>query len=142
MNRMYVNPRWRPFFLQRSLGKLKSKMASTVLAKISSLQQTGINCEFRSFGKYCIGKFISNIFSCPRGWGISCYFPQNISPHGGAFVSFCTPYRTNPHLYPRVGGVRVYFDWCIMFMPVSSKSLTASGEANSVCHLLLCDFFC
>ena len=29
-----------------------------------------------------------------------------------------------------------------MFTPVSSKSLTASGEANSVCHLLLCDFFC
>ena len=31
------------------------------------------------------------------------YLSYKISSQGGAFVRFCSLFRTNPHLYPRVG---------------------------------------
>ena len=43
-----------------------------------------------------VGAF--SAISCPTWWGI-CRFLHAI--------------KTNPHLYPGVGGLGVYFDWCI-----------------------------
>ena len=39
------------------------------------------------------------------------------TPHGGAFVAFCRLLKQIPTYIPGWGGgggVRVYFDWCIM----------------------------
>ena len=54
-------------------------------------------------------KLIRNIFSCPRGGAfsaISC-------PSWWGICRFLRAIKTNPHLYPGVGWVGVYFDWCI-----------------------------
>ena len=45
--------------------------------------------------------------SCPAWWGI-CHFLRAI--------------KTNPHLYPGVGWVGVYFDWCITVRTSNSVS--------------------
>ena len=54
-------------------------------------------------------KLIRNIFSCPRGGAfsaISC-------PSWWGICRFLRAIKTNPHLYPGVGWVGVYFDCCI-----------------------------
>ena len=57
--------------------------------------------------------------SCPAWWGI-CRFLRAI--------------KTTPHLYPGVGWVGVYFDWCIMRL---RKSQNIAGEEQ----LQSCFFF-
>ena len=59
--------------------------------------------------------------SCPAWWGI-CRFLRAI--------------KTNPHLYPGMGWVGVYFDWCITVsawnpsQPINDRQIT-SGERSS-----------
>ena len=46
-----------------------------------------IFCRCKTFlHNVCEEESIRNVFSCPRGCGIFCYFLQNSSTHGGAFV--------------------------------------------------------
>ncbi len=59
-------------------------------------------------------------FSCPKGWGVSCYLLQHISTHSRAFVTFCTLLKIenqSPLISRREGeakgGSGGYFDWCI-----------------------------
>ena len=48
---------------------------------------------------FCKGKQLAiETFSCYQ------YLPQKCSPHGGAFIRFCSLFRTNPHQYVRVRG--------------------------------------
>ena len=54
-------------------------------------------------------ELIRNIFSCPRGGAfsaISC-------PSWWGICRFLRAIKTNPHLYPGLEWVGVYFDWCI-----------------------------
>ena len=44
-----------------------------------------------------------------QGWGIFCYF----LPRMVVICRSLHAIKTNPHLYPGVGMVGVYFDWCI-----------------------------
>ena len=100
----------------------------TVVLKIYSPQHNisrntawQIHCQNFSLlpCEFFVNKFIRNVFSCPRGVGTFCYFLQNICPRSGTFVTFCRLLKTNPHLYPGVEGVRVYFDWCIALCIIS-----------------------
>ena len=47
----------------------------------------------------------------PQGWGISAIS----CPAWWGICRFLRGIKTNPHLYPGVGWVGVYFDWCITF---------------------------
>ena len=49
---------------------------------------------------------LSGISLVALGLGHFLLFP---APHGGAFVTLYA-IKTNPHLYPGVGGFEVYFD--------------------------------
>ena len=53
----------------------------------------------------------SGTSSVAPGVGHFLLFP---APHGWGICRFLHAIKTNPHLYPRVGWVRVYFDWCII----------------------------
>ena len=57
----------------------------------------------------------SGTSSVVPGVGHFLLFP---APHGGGFVAFCELL----HLYPGVGWVRVYFDWCIRYVIVTNKT--------------------
>ena len=54
-------------------------------------------------------KVIRNILSCPRGGTFSAIF----CPAWWGICRFLRAIKTNPHLYPGVGWVGVYFDRCI-----------------------------
>ena len=64
---------------------------------------TLLRCELFNY------KLIRNTFSCPGGGAfsaISCLTYWGI-------CHLLRAVKTNPHLYPGVGWVGVYFDWCI-----------------------------
>ena len=53
------------------------------------------------------------------------------APHGGhGHGHSLQAIKTNPHLYPEVGGggVRVYFDWCIITLAIVPLCRTAAGQ--------------
>ena len=86
------------------------------------------------------------LISCPRGGAFSA-----ISyPAWWGICHFLRAIKTNPHLYPAVGWVGVYFDWCITsqvwkvlktFLWVLNKCRLKDVRAHCYCASLVVTLF-
>ena len=107
---------WTPLevhtFGDRGYGNTGSKTAFFQLTGLESLKLAFLKfnlklnpapCELFNY------KLIRIIFSCPRGGAFSAI----CCPAWWGIRRFLRDIKTNPHLYPGVGWVGVYFDWCI-----------------------------
>ena len=70
----------------------------------------------------------------PQGWGI--FFAICCSAWWG-ICRFLRAIKTNPHLYPGVGWVGVYFDWCIIVETPSTQLPFSQTKLRQFCYELL-----
>ena len=104
----------------------------------AGISETGIQNLILPSCKLFNYKLIRNFFSCPRGGALSAHLS---CPAWWGICHFLQAFKTNPHLYPRVGGegVGVYFDWCIRCMKQGFWSHVGFSQRDRSCQSI-CTF--